>query len=303
MSSFSNKLVKLMTQVRQFYNNNINFYKGANKLFVGQDKNGNRYYVEQHGKIQKRMIEYNDEKVQLENIGTLNLPQSLPPEWLAWLKYMRDNPPTESESKALQEFREKLKANGEKWDAEQKRLLMQESAENTFNKATNKSSSGSNDKAPTFSYIAEKLDKEGKMSQELEELKDEIEKVNEDNEEKQRNSNINRLLSQDGKLNKQITTKNNLSNNDEENTNDPYAHLIPNPKFKRIRSAEDVERIMQEQKEAFDLPEDITDPTKLTTEEIKNLTKLYSSSRTSPFLGKAPKIRENSGLVDKQQQN
>ena len=64
-------------------------YTALNGLQVGEDDQGNRYYVERHepqGRRRKRWVIYNGEREA----------SRVPPEWHGWLHYMVDETPDEA---------------------------------------------------------------------------------------------------------------------------------------------------------------------------------------------------------------
>ncbi|KAF0978833.1 hypothetical protein FDP41_001903 [Naegleria fowleri] len=303
MSSLTNKLSQWVKKVVN--SATVGNAAATSRKFVGKDLKGNSYYSEIMGGKERRTVEYSSDY----DKSILHLPQDLPLEWVSWLKYMRDHPPTEKESKMLDEYRERLRVNGEKWDQEQQRQALQSQANEAMKRAglrgygstTNYENTGtsySTDKPPSFQFIADRLRQEGGMSSDAESLASEVE-----NSERLQNTNISRILTASGELKSTYSSQDieqrderlkKLEQTESNTQKDPYAHLIPDPRLKRSRTDEDIQDIIDRENKEYDLPKDLSNPSNLSQEEIRNITRHYSRSRTSPFLGKKPQIRANS---------
>ncbi|KAG2377418.1 hypothetical protein C9374_009329 [Naegleria lovaniensis] len=302
MSSLTNKLTQWVKKVVN--SATVGNAAPTTRKFVGKDVKGNSYYSEIMGGRERRTVEYSADY----DKSILHLPQDLPLEWVSWLKYMRDHPPTEKESKILDEYRERLKANGEKWDQEQQRQALQSQANEGMKRtglggsrygSTNDDTYSGSDKPPSFQFIADRLRQEGSMSSDAESLANEVE-----NSERSQNINISRVLTSSGELKSTHSSQDleQLQNSERfnkfertDNTpKDPYAHLIPDARLKRSRTDADMQAIIDRENKEYDIPKDLSNPSNLSQEDIRNITRMYSRSRTSPFLGKKPQIRANS---------
>ncbi|EFC43463.1 hypothetical protein NAEGRDRAFT_80058 [Naegleria gruberi] len=301
MSNLFNKVKKLVSSAASTISGS------STRTFVGKDIKGNSYFLEVDTGKEKRTVEYSKGY----DTSALHLPQDLPLEWVSWLKYLREKPPTEKESKILADYREKLKANGEKWDEEQRRLFLQNQA-NEGNARNNIRSENENyrpsDTPPSFQFVADRLKEEGKLSNEAATLTEEFE-----GGDKSQNVRLSKMLSASGELKSTYSAKemeqlrrgSKIAQYEEEQAKsekDPFAHLIPDARYKRNRTDEDVQQLLNQAAEEFDLPKDMRNPSNLTQEQIRNVSKHYSKSRTSPFLGKKPQVRANSGFVNNEEE-
>lgn len=85
-------------------------------IFVGEDKDGTRYYEAQEPHKVRKLRRYYEKRVPSTDFDVVDLIQ-VPPAWDAWLRYRRQDPPTEEELKDSDnyyKFQQELAAKNKK---------------------------------------------------------------------------------------------------------------------------------------------------------------------------------------------